>query len=403
MICPLELNLDMGNNFYEFLNPVKIISGNNALEHLLYELKHIKSVKPFIITDKGIKEAKLLSNIENALANSDIQFIYYDEVPQDSSLKTVQQATLKYRKTESDSIIAVGGGSVIDTAKAVNILISEESNNLLEFEGAEILENSLKPLIVIPTTVGTGSEATGVAVIKDTERNIKIAVNSPYLVPKVAILDPKMTQTLPLFILASTAMDALTHAIESYTCLQKNPVSDAFSIAAIELISQNLIEAIKFPKTDAYIFNLANAAFLAGVALSNSIAGVVHSLGHATGSLAKLPHGVVMSIFLPYGLEYNLDKISSSLGKLLLPLAGEKFYFTTSEEERAGKVISYIKSIRDQLYTLVKLPRTLKEAGVNQNLIVEIAKIAINDGSIAFNPVEVEYNDALSILEKAYE
>ena len=390
-------------NFYEFTNPLKIISGRNALEHLLFELRAINSIKPLIITDQGIMKVNLISNIEKALVNAEITLTYFTDVPQDSSLEAVNKATKMYHEVEADSLIAIGGGSVIDTAKAVNLLVSEKSNNLIDFEGFEILRNPLGPLIVIPTTVGTGSEATGVAVVKDNTRDIKMAISSSYLVPKVAILDPKMTQTLPSSIIASTAMDALSHAIESYTCLQKNPVSDAFCIAAIELISENLIEAVENPKNGNYTFNLANAALLAGVALSNSLAGVVHSIGHAVGSIAHLPHGVAMSLFLPYGLEYNLDKIKPLLGKLLLPLAGEEIFYSTPKEARAEEVIKQIRNIRDQLHKLVNLPRTLKEAGIDRTLLPKIAKVSISDGSVPFNPEEIEYEDAIAILEKAFE
>ena len=151
-----------------------------------------------------------------------------------------------------------------------------------------------------------------------------------------------------------------------------------------------------------YRFSLANAACLAGIGLSNSIAGIVHSLGHAVGGLCGVPHGVAMSIFLPYGLEYNYDKVKEYLAELLLPLTGPEVYVDTSSGNRALATISFIRELRNELYKLTELPRTLSEAGVSRDKLEEIARIAIDDGSVAFNPVELEYEDALKILKFAY-
>lgn len=389
-------------SYYEFQNPTKIISGFRALENLPYELKMLNAKKPLLITDQGIIKAGLLKNIKNSFNESDITFILFDKVPQDSSHATVRNLSEIYKSTKCDSIIAVGGGSVIDTAKALNILITENTTDLLQFEGSDILTKPMKPLIVIPTTVGTGSEVTGVAVIKDKKRNAKVSFASQFLIPKVAILDPRMSITLPKQIIASTGMDALTHAIESFICLQKNPVSDAFAWAAIKLISQNLIKAIKDPKNHKYRFSLANGACLAGIGLSNSIAGIIHSLGHAVGGVCGVPHGVAMSIFLPYGLEYNYDRVKEYIAELLLPLVGSEVYVNTSSENRAHKTIEYIRELQNELFKLTELPRTLSEAGVPRDKFEKIARIAIDDGSVAFNPVELEFEDALKILKLAY-
>ena len=389
-------------SYYEFYNPTKIISGFRALENLPYELKMLHAKKPLFITDQGIIKAGLLKNIKKSFNESNITFILFDKVPQDSSHTTVRNLSEIYKSTECDSIIAIGGGSVIDTAKALNILITENADNLLQFEGSDILTKPMKPLIVIPTTVGTGSEVTGVAVIRDIQKNAKVSFASQFLAPKVAVLDPRMSITLPKQIIASTGMDALTHAIESYICLQKNPVSDAFAWAAIKLISQNLINAIKNPKSKEYRFSLANAACLAGIGLSNSIAGIVHSLGHAVGGLCGVPHGVAMSIFLPYGLEYNYDKVKEYIAELLLPLAGPEVYVDTTSGNRAHATINFIRELRSELNKLTELPLTLSEAGVPRDKLKEIARIAIDDGSVAFNPVELEYEDALKILQLAY-
>jgi alcohol dehydrogenase len=390
-------------SYFEFTNPVRIIAGHKALDNLSFELGQLNAHKPLILTDQGIINAGLLKHVKDVFKGTDISFSLFDDVTQDSSEELVKNIANLYRDTGSDSLIAVGGGSVIDTAKAVNVLVTENSDDLMQFAGAEVLKNPLKPLLVIPTTSGTGSEATGVAVIKDQKRNIKMGFSNHYMIPKVAILDPRMTLTLPPLITAATGMDALTHAIESYYCLQKNPVSDSFAFSAVKIVSENLIQGILNPSDSNIRFALSVGAFLAGVGLSNSIAGMVHSLGHATGGICGVPHGIAMNIFLPHGIEYNFPKVGESIGELQLPLAGAEIYAQTPKRERPNAVLLFIHDLQDRLYELTKLPRTLKEANVPKTKFEAIAKAAINDGSIAFNPEEMSYEDALKVLEKAYD
>ncbi len=389
--------------YYEFFNHTKIISGYKALENIPYELELLRSFRPMIITDKGVKKAGLVNTVINACGDSDLVFpVVFDNVPQDSSTKVVSQAAKLYREKRCDSIIAIGGGSVIDTAKGTNILVSYNSDDLRKFMGADIIKRPLNPFIAIPTTAGTGSEVTIAAVIRDEEKGIKMPFTSKYLLPNVAVLDPRMTITLPPHISAATAMDALTHAIESYICLQKNPLSDAYATAAIRLISNYILKVIeKKPSKEARLA-MANAATMAGIAFSNSMVGMVHSLGHALGGVARIPHGVAMNIFLPWGLKENFSVRKEIIGELLLPFSGAEKYSNTPPEKRATEFIREIRKLQDILYEKVKMPRTLQEADVDKELLPDIAKNAINDGSLIVNPIDLDYEDALRILKQAY-
>ena len=239
-------------------------------------------------------------------------------------VQTVTRIADRYRETHCDAIIAVGGGSVLDTAKGVNILVSEGSNDLIKFSGAGALKRPLKPLIAVPTTSGTGSEVTLVAVIADHEKQLKMLFTSNFLLPDVALLDSRMTMTLPPAITAATGMDAITHAIEAYTCLAKNPLSDSHAVRAIELISRNLLNVVKNPDDKEGRLSLAIGANLAGIAFSNSMVGMVHTLGHSVGAVCGAPHGSCMAVLLPYGLEYNRHKNGSFTAELLFPLAGSR-------------------------------------------------------------------------------
>jgi alcohol dehydrogenase len=391
-------------SYYEFFNPVKIASGKKALDNLPYELDQLNVQRPLIITDKGVVEAGLVRIVTSAFAGSVITIGgIYDDVPPDSSSEIVKAIAGVYRQNECDSLIAVGGGSPIDTAKGVNILVSEKSDDLLKFAGHDVLRRPLNPLVVIPTTAGTGSEVTYVAVIADLERNIKMSFTSVHLYPRLAILDPRMTVSMPPKITAATGMDALAHAMEAVTCLQKNPVSDAFAMAALELIRDNLIKVVKHGKDEEGRVAMANAACLAGAAFSNSMVGLVHALGHATGAVTRVPHGVAMSIFLPYVFEYNLEKTEPDVARLLLPFGGVEEYVKTPAAYRARRTMELIRALRESLFELCALPRTLKEAGVPGDKLEIIAQKAMNDGSLTFNPVEADYQDALLLLKEAYE
>jgi len=336
--------------YYEFCCRVKIVAGHDALERIPEALAQLHAGRPLIITDKGVSAAGLVSIVTEAIKDGVTIGAITDDVPQDSSLEVVNRLAGMYRDNGCDSIIAVGGGSVMDTAKGVNIVVSENADDLMKFSGAGALKRALRPLVVIPTTSGTGSEVTLVAVVKDHERHLKMAFVSYFLLPNVAILDSRMTLTLPPAITAATAMDAMAHAIEAYTGLAKNPMSDANAIAAINLISNNLLSVIKNPSDREGRLALANGATLAGAAFSNSMVGVVHTLGHATGAVCGVPHGVCMSILLPYGLEYNMHKNAHFTGELLLPLAGAEVYAGTPKHLRAEGVVAFIRKMNRDMH-----------------------------------------------------
>ncbi len=390
-------------SYYEFFSPVKIISGKRAIDNLPHELEELQAKKPLIITDKGIVLTGAIDLVKSLFKEYHREIpVIYDDTPPDSSTSVVMEITDIYKNAGCDSIVAIGGGSVIDTAKGVNILVSEGEKDLMKFAGANILKNPLNPLVVIPTTSGTGSEVTLVAMIYNEEKGVKMAFSSPYLLPRVAILDPRMTISLPPPLTASTAMDALTHAIEAYICIQKNPLSDAYATAAIELIRKNLFSALQDGKDQKARLALANAATMAGVAFSNSMVGMVHSLGHAVGGVCRLPHGIAMSIFLPYGMHYNLEAREEELARLLLYLGGDEEYVRTPKEQRAERSIEMVLEMRDKLHTICGIPRSLKEAGVKEELLPTIARYAIDDPSILFNPREMDFDTALSILKNAH-
>ncbi len=389
--------------YYEFFNSVKINAGTEALETIPYELRLMNASKPLIVTDKGIVGAGLLKIVLDSFADSElIVGAVFDDTPSDSSLNVVNDVAKLYKEANCDSIIAVGGGSVIDTAKGVNIIISEGTTDIRQFQGVDRLKSEQRPFIVIPTTSGTGSEVTLVAVISDKENNVKLPFTSNLLLPKIAVLDPRMTLSLPAKITAATGMDALTHAVEAYTCLQKNPMSDAYAYAAIKLVKENLLNVVRNGKDKKGRFAMANASLMAGVAFSNSMVGAVHAIGHACGGVAHVHHGLAMSILLPFVMEYNMDKIADLYSELLLPIAGEEVFVSTPKEQRGTKTVEIIRNWQKELKEICGMPYKLSEAGVKEEQIEDIAKTALNDGAMSPNPKDLKIDDVIEILKKAF-
>lgn len=390
-------------SFYEFYCPVKLVVGPQALEHIPFELGVRNADKPMIITDKGVLGAGLVKHVMGVFEGDKDNIVVFDDVPPDSSLDTVRNAAKMYRDNGCNAIIAVGGGSVIDTSKGVNILVSLGGDDLMQYSGAHVLKEPLKPFFVIPTTAGTGSEATLVSVISDDD-GIKQSFVSSFLLPDVAVLDPRMTLTLPPHITAMTGMDAMTHAVEAYTCMGANPISDAYAMTAISKVSKNLPKVMDNPKDKDARLQLAEASTMAGIAFSNSMVGLVHSLGHALGGVCHLPHGLCMNLLMPYVLEYNKDVNGERIGELLRPLLNnDEAYANVPSAERTMEAIKYIRAMRDDLYEQCQLPRTLQETGkVEQSQLEAIADVAINDGSIIYNPKEADKTDLMNILNRAW-
>jgi alcohol dehydrogenase len=391
---------------------VKIIAGHDALEKIPGILASLRAERPMIVTDKGVSGAGLIDIVIHAIQGRVTIGAIADDVPPDSDLRVVNRLAHVYREKGCDSLIAVGGGSVMDTAKGINIVVSEKADDLMKFSGGNVLKRPLKPLIAIPTTAGTGSEVTLVAVIKDHEKHFKMLFVSYFLLPDVSVVDSRMTLSLPPAITAATGMDALSHAVEAYTCLAKNPLSDAHAIAAINLISENLVKVTKNPDDRNGRLAMASAATLAGIAFSNSMVGMVHTLGHSVGSVCGVPHGMCMAILLPYGLEYNMHKNGHFTSELLLPLAGAEVYAGVSKERRTEEVIASIRRMNQDLHgaTGGRHPRYFGEVVdrdgrqmVPKEKLPDVAKTALGDGSIFYNPEEMDYDDFLMVLEAAWE
>ena len=308
---------------FEFFCPTKIVCGAHALDKLPGELESRGVTHPLVMTDAGLVKLGVAAKLTDVLDAAGVAYEVFDQVPPDSSMDVVNEVARLYTERGCDGFVAIGGGSVIDTTKGAAASLACEGVDFATLQGSEILKADLPPLIAVPTTAGTGSEVTLVAVVADTHKHAKLSFTSYKLVPHAAILDPALTSSLPPKLTATTGMDALTHAVEAYTSIQKNPVSDAFAVKAIELIAENLPVACREGANVDARTSLALGSLLAGAAFSNAMVGIVHALGHSLGGLCHIPHGQAMMMLLPHCVRYNLDRgIHAGLyGELLEHLA----------------------------------------------------------------------------------
>lgn len=392
---------------FEFSCPTKIVCGEHALDKLPAELADRGMVHPLVMTDAGLVKLGVAAKLTNVLDAAHVAYDTFDQVPPDSSMDVVNEVARLYVERGCDGFVAIGGGSVIDTTKGAAASLACEGVDFATLQGSEILQHDLPPFIAVPTTAGTGSEVTLVAVVADTHKHAKLSFTSYKLVPHVAILDPALTASLPPKLTATTGMDALTHAIEAYTSIQKNPVSDAFAVKALELIAKNLpVACANGTNIDART-NLALGSLMAGAAFSNAMVGIVHALGHSLGGLCHIPHGQAMMMLLPHCVAYNLEEgVHAGLyGQLLTHLAPERAAAlganaTSSERDRA--LGQHLFELNDFYHDTYGVPLKLSELGVERAQLEAVAKQARYDGAALYNETEITLEVARNILEAAF-
>jgi len=387
--------------FFEFYNPTKVVYKDGIATDLKPELDLIGIKKYFIISDHIISDVGLVKQVEEGLANAGCEVTgQFLDVAQDARLNDVKRCAELVKSSGAQGILSIGGGSVIDTAKAANILFSVGGDLVQDYSGAHTLKRPLNPHVVFPTTAGTGSEVTMVAVIYDEDNKEKLAFPDKFLLPNLAVLDPQMTISLPPKMTAATGMDALTHAVEAYIGIAASPVADAFAVGAIELIMENLVRAVENGNDIEARGGQLIAATMAGIAFSHSMVSCVHAMAHACGAHFRVPHGVANAIFLPHGLEYNFDFIQDKLAKLAPVM--KVFKPGMSNEEAARAVIEGIRQLTQSLKKLNALPTRLRDVGVPEDGLATIAEGALNDGSSFYNPRPMDADELLPFVKNAY-
>lgn len=378
---------------FDFILPTIIKFGYDRALEVGTEAINLSCKKAIIVTDKGIIAAGLLEGILRSLSEKKIPVTIFDEVEPNPRDTTVQKGVEKARLEGIDLIIAVGGGSSMDVAKAMGVVLTH-GGVINDYEGLDAVVKPITPIIAIPTTVGTGSEVTFWSVITDTKRKFKMSVGSPLIAPRVALVDPLMVSKLPPKITASTGIDALTHAIEGYTCLLAEPLTDASAIYAIEQISENIRQAV-FTDCEESKTNMLLGSLIAGIAFGNSDIAGVHSMAESVGGLYDTPHGIANAILLPYVMEYNYLADPKKHARIALAM-GENIQGLT-QMEAAFKSVDAVKKLNKDL----SIP-SLKEVGVLEKDLEELAQRSFANVSSGSNCRIITKDDYLNIFKKAY-
>jgi alcohol dehydrogenase len=373
-----------------FQVPTRIIFGPGTIARLKDIVQEdLQAKNPFFVTDKGIRKSGIADKVLSLFPDIPV----FDDVEQNPKHPTIDKAGDIVRRLKPDLIIGLGGGSALDAAKAVALLASN-TGPIEDYEGLAKYRNPPLPVLAIPTTCGTASEVTWVAVITHTERKFKMSIKGPLLFPAVALVDPDLLLTLPPALIASTGLDALTHAIEAYTVKPATYITDIFARASLKYIFQSLERAYDDIRGNFKAREwIMLGSMLAGMAFGNSDVGAVHCISEAVGSLNDTPHGVANAIFLPYVMEFNLP-VSARRYTEIARLAG---IHEIDDYEAARMLIEKIKRLSQRL----EIP-SVKDIGLAEAQLPEIARKAFANNSNPSNPREVAVEDYLEILSRAF-
>ena len=370
--------------------------GRGSREKLVDEIKSRNFRKALIVTDKSLISAGVPQLVLEVLDKNDIEYEIYDEVKPNPTVTNVKDGLNICKNSLADFLIAIGGGSVIDTAKAIGIIMTNsEYSDVVSLDGVVNTKNKALPIIALPTTAGTAAEVTINYVITDEVRVKKMVCVDPHDIPIVAIIDPDLMQSMPKSLAAATGMDALTHAMEGYITKAAWLIPDIFHINAMALIYKNLAKAVNL-KDNYAIEQVGYGQYIAGMGFSNVGLGIAHSMAHSLGAFFDTPHGVANALLLPHVLRFNgkvcpdlFVNMGNALGLDMRGLSGM---------DAVDKVVDAVK----ELSISVGIPQTLQEIGIPESALEKLAHQAIGDVCTSGNPRKVTEKDILQLYKEAY-
>ena len=370
--------------------------GRESRNSIVKELKQRNFKKAFLVTDEQLMLAGVTKLITNILNEEGFDYDLYCKIKPNPTVENVQEGLSECRKSSADVIIAVGGGSVIDTAKAISIIMTNrEHEDVVSLDGAVETKNPGLPIIALPTTAGTAAEVTINYVITDPVAGKKMVCVDPHDIPIIAIIDPELMEKMPKTLAAATGMDALTHAMEGYTTKAAWLMTDMFHLNAMALIYKNLDKAVLEKDKDA-IDNVGYGQYIAGMGFSNVGLGIVHSMAHALGAMYDTPHGLANALILPHVLRFN-GKICPELFRNMGRAIGLDMS-NLNDEEAVNKVAYAVQRLAIKL----GIPQTLNEIGIKEEDLPALSRLALNDVCTAGNPRKVTEKDILSLFQEMY-
>jgi len=371
-------NIDHNQTFAFPAIGTEVLFGYGVLERLPEKVAELGGERVFIVTDKGVQASGAVDQIIDILTHAWIPAVVFDEVPQDSGSKTVERAVDILRAESCNCVVGVGGGSSLDAAKAVAFSATNPPP-VTQYAGLDKLKQPGLPVIAIPTTAGTGSEVSYWSVMTDDATQVKIGIGGALVFPRVALADPTLTLSLPPFLTATTGMDALTHAIESYTNLSYQPISAALTYRAIELIGEFLVRAVQDGADREARYGMLLGSLLAGMGMNPTRLGIVHALAMPLGSWQlKIAHGAGNAVLLPHVMAFNLKGDPALYADVARALGGGD-----ADPVTAGQIaIARVRAINAE----IGIPSGLGALGLTEALIPQVCAEAIKSGNIAVNP-----------------
>lgn len=377
----------------KFVAPEFVI-GSDARRLAGRYAKNISANYVFIVTGPHIIQAGWVKDVTESLDAEGIQYTLFSDVTPNPRDYNVMNGAERYLQSGCDAIVAIGGGSPIDCAKGIGIVVSNHKE-ILAFEGVDTITIPPPPLICIPTTAGTGADVSQFAIINDTKRRVKIAIISKKIVPDIALVDPVPLTSLTAELTAHTGMDAITHSVEAYVSNASSAVTDTLALESISQMCDNLVRAQKNPDNIAYRNQTLLGSLLAGLAFSNASLGAVHAMAHSLGGFSDLAHGACNSILLGPVIDFNFgacpDRYEAIGQRLNVALAG------LTPDQKKRKILSAVSALRESLGDT----KTLSDMGVSKKDIPELARKAKRDPCLATNPRMPTIEDIERIYEHA--
>ena len=372
--------------------------GAGAISVIVQEVIDRQFKKAFVVTDKGLIKFNVAQKVTKVLENAGIPYEIYDNVKPNPTIENVLTGVKAYASSRADFILAIGGGSTIDTAKGIGIVTNNpEFADVKSLEGVASTKFKSVPIIAVPTTAGTAAEVTINYVITDEDAVKKMVCVDPKDIPIIAVVDPEMMVSMPKGLTAATGMDALTHAIEGYTTKGAWVMTDMFELKAMELIAKNLPKAVAEPKNIEARDGMATASYIAGMGFSNVGLGIVHSMAHQLGAVYDTPHGVANALLLPYVMEYNAQATGEKFRDIARQMGVENVDNMTKDEYRKAAIDAVIK-----LSKSIGIPQKLIEIGAKEADLNKLAKMAFNDVCTPGNPRDTNIEEILEIYKKAF-
>ena len=384
----------MHGNVSKFLVP-ELVFGNGSLGEIGHAALRLGAQRPMLVTDQGVWEAGWSAEAAQHLGDLRLEYTLWTGITPNPRDYEIAAGADLYRERECDVIVAVGGGSCIDAAKGVAVLVSN-GGDILDYEGIDKVTQPLPPLVAAPTTAGTGSDLSQFAIISDVTRRVKVTLLGRALVPDISITDPRTLATMPDWLASTTGLDALTHGIESFVFRGGNLLTSGHALRAISLAQRHLPRSVEFPHDAAARNGMASASMSAGIAFTNAILGATHAISHQLGGALDLPHGMLNALLLPHVVRFNAEEFPDKFRPVATALGAD------GARMSAPDVAESIAAAVTTLSTYFGVPQRLRDLDVKAVDLPAYAETALSDACMVTNPRAVTRADVLSLLEAAY-